>query len=66
MCHKFSEIHLDVKGSGRQKVRLAAQVFSRTISKAMEALFPEKHHQAEVIGIINDWYDQYIRSWIYF
>lgn len=36
IVHKLSKLHLDVKGTQRQKVKLAAQVFSNTNALAIE------------------------------
>lgn len=33
---KVSDFHINVSGTQRQKVKTAAQLFSRTVSKAME------------------------------
>jgi len=36
LAHKFTNKHLLVEGTGRIKVKLAAQLFSYTVSKAIE------------------------------
>lgn len=35
MAHKLTERHINVKGSERMNVRLAVNVFSNTVSKAL-------------------------------
>ncbi|CAI6369848.1 unnamed protein product [Macrosiphum euphorbiae] len=52
-AHKLSERHLFVEGSGRMNVRLAANVFSNSVSKAIaycgEKNCPDKYNWKEVI-----------------
>ncbi|KAF0739127.1 general transcription factor II-I repeat domain-containing protein 2-like, partial [Aphis craccivora] len=63
-AHKLSERHLFVDGSSRMNVRLAANVFSNSVSKAI-AYCGEKHYldkynrkeASEIIQLFNDWFD---------
>ena len=52
--------HLDVKGSQRQRVRLAAQTLSRTIAKSLLQFDPESNacqSKHDAVLLINDWFD---------
>jgi len=55
ICHKLTQHHLDLKGSARQNVRLAAQTLSHTTATALKCFGKEK--QAELIETINNWFD---------
>lgn len=64
IAYKISRYHLDVKGTGRQKVRPAAQIFSNQVSKAIEwcgmSGFMEgtkRKETAELLKLVNDWFD---------
>ena len=57
MLHKVTQFHLDVTGQGRQRTKLAAQIFSNSFSKCMRHLFPEKIIQSDVLSTVNDWFD---------
>ena len=57
ICHKLTQMHLDLKGSARQNVRSAAQLFSHTTATALQLLFPQKERQATFIQTANDWFD---------
>lgn len=64
IAHKISQYHLDVKGTERQKVRPAAQLFSNTVSKAIAFCGAKKiitengwQETAELVKLINDWFD---------
>ena len=56
----LSRAHLDVKGSGRQRVRIAAQTLSRTIAKSLLQFDPESNvyqSKHDAVLLINDWFD---------
>lgn len=65
LAHKVTRYHLDVKGTQRQKVRPAVQLFSETVSKAIEycgkkGQMPVGSPWNEVsafVKLINDWFD---------
>lgn len=64
IAHKLSQAHLDVKGSQRQNVKLAAQVFSNTNALAIrwcgkQGLLKSLQWKqtADVLQIFNDWFD---------
>ena len=57
ICHKLSDIHLDVEGQRRQNVLLAAQLCSSSVAKAMLYLDPSKKIQAQALMIIDKWFD---------
>ena len=57
ICPKLGQLHFDVKGSGRQKVRLAAELLSHSTATALKTLFPHKTKQAEFIENIDSWFD---------
>lgn len=64
-AHKLTRQHLEVKGSLRQRVRLAAELFSNTVAKAIQycgkhGLMPKNsqwHKAAEIVQLFNDWFD---------
>lgn len=64
-AHKLTEQHLNLKGSMRQRVRPAAQIFSNSIAKAMEycgnnGLMPRNSNwkkASEIVQLFNDWFD---------
>jgi len=63
IAFNLSRLHLDVKGSQRQSVKLAAQVFSRRNAKAIEYCGKHKflHNNwqimSKVLNLFNDWFD---------
>ena len=58
LCYKLSKYHLDVKGSERQRVRTATELFSDTVSKAFLFYFPDDmKEQADIITVVDDWFD---------
>ena len=57
ICHKLTQNHLDVRGSARQNVRLAAQVLSHTTATAMSSLFEGREKKAQFFEIVNNWFD---------
>ena len=57
ICHKLSVRHLDVRNSGRQNVRMAAQLLSGTTAAAIEYFFPERKGAAQHISAINSTFD---------
>ena len=57
IAHKLTPLHLTVTGMERQKVRLAAQLFSRTTASAIRYVCPEKKEMADFIELVNDSFD---------
>lgn len=64
IAHKLSHAHLEVKGSQKQKVNLAAQIFSNTNAKAIhwcgeQGLLKSTQWKetANVLQLFNDWFD---------
>ena len=57
ICPKFTRTHVEVNGSARQKVRLAAQLFSETTAKALSFLDDELENVSEKIIIFDSWLD---------
>jgi hypothetical protein len=57
ICHKLTPNYFNVKGSGRQKVRLAAELLSHSTATAVKTLFHGKKKQADFIETINSWFD---------
>lgn len=64
--YAISKIHFECKGPQRQRVILAAQLLSRTVSKGLlryaPEMEPESKRQArlklsEFIETVNDWFD---------
>ena len=55
--HKLKIIHFDCKGSQRQKVALAAQLFSRSTASGLRLLFKDKKELADFIELINNAFD---------
>ena len=57
---RLTESHFDCVGSQRQNVRLAAQVFSHSVSRAMTWNKPEDQElkaKSDTIKLFNDWFD---------
>lgn len=64
IAHKISRAHLDVRGTQRQNVRMAAQVFSNTNAMAIQwcgqnGLLTSNQWKeiADIIKLFNDWFD---------
>lgn len=61
VCHKLTEKHVLCEGAERQNVRLAAQLFSHAVSKALEVYKPGNDesigHLSQFINTVNDWFD---------
>ena len=56
----LSRAHLDVKGSQRQRVRLAVQVLSSTVAQEMLQLGPDTNEykaKHKAVKLFNDWFD---------
>jgi len=72
VSHNISQYHLDVQGCERQKVVLAAQLFSERTASAME-WYGQKGYlnnfdwkeTARVIRLFNDWFDIFNASSMY-
>lgn len=70
IVHKLSRFHLDVKGTQRQNVKLAAQVFSNTNATALEWCGKkgfikdclEWSETAKFLKLFNDWFDLFNSS----
>uniref|UniRef100_Q7M4J7 P element homolog (Lu-P2 element) n=1 Tax=Lucilia cuprina TaxID=7375 RepID=Q7M4J7_LUCCU len=60
---KLNDDHLTVKGAERQKVKLAAQLFSNTTANAIRRCFSlgldvyQATETADFIQLVNDWFD---------
>lgn len=64
IAHQLTQHHLDVKGSQRQNVKLAAQVFSNSTTKAIQSCaekglagFKNCGAMVRVLEIFNKWFD---------
>src|SRR6218665_2540380 len=57
IVHKLTPLHLNAVGMERQKVRIAAQLFSRTTAAAIRYLFPDKMEMANFFELVNDAFD---------
>ena len=59
ICFKLTQAHLDCVGSQRQNVRLATQLFSKSVAKAFLYLFPGPEGKAkhDAILLINNYFD---------
>ena len=58
--HKLSNLHVDCSGSSRQRVYLATQALSNSVSNTIQYLYPndfDKLEKAKAIKIINDFFD---------
>lgn len=70
IVHKLSRFHLDIKGTQRQNVKLATQVFSNTNAIALEWCGEkgfiedclEWSETAKFITLFNDWFDLFNSS----
>lgn len=65
LAHKLTDLHLNVKGSMRQRVRPAVQLFSNTVAKAISyagetGLMPQNSNwelASYCVQLFNDWFD---------
>ena len=58
ICPELSEMHINVKGNDRQRVRPATQLFSDTVSKALLFKFGDTYaEQSKIISIVDKWFD---------
>lgn len=63
IAHKLSEEHLRVHHAGRQKVKLAAQLFSHSTASVIRRVYSLGHEiynaaeTEEFVEIVNDWFD---------
>ena len=57
IAHKLTPLHLSVAGMERQKVRLAAQLFSRTTASAIRYVYPDQQEMADFVELVNDTFD---------
>ena len=56
-CFKLTRFHLDCTGSARQRVDLAAQVWSRSTAALLEQTRSDKPGSVELIRLFNDFFD---------
>ncbi len=57
LCHKLKPLHFTCKGSQRQRVMLAAQLFSHSVASALRLLSPELEEQANFVDLVNSCFD---------
>lgn len=64
IAHKLSKTHIDVKGTQRQNVKLAAQIFSNQTAVAIRwcgekgfLSYTYWKYTSDVLKLINDWFD---------
>lgn len=61
LAYKITRAHIDPQGSAKQNVRMAAQLLSATVSKAMCFINREnpdhRRLQSEAVLTINNWFD---------
>jgi len=57
IVHKLTPLHLNAVGVERQKVRIAAQLLSRTTAAAIRYLFPNKIEMENFFELVNDAFD---------
>ncbi len=62
LCHKISAAHLLVKGSERQNVRKAAQLFSASVANFILQFIPSENIAANFILLINNLFDLFNSS----
>ncbi len=55
--HKLKDIHINCRGSNRQRVRTAALLLSRATAEALTFLFPNKERQSKMLLTVNDWFN---------
>ncbi|KAL6418202.1 hypothetical protein ACFW04_012276 [Cataglyphis niger] len=65
IVHKLNRTHLDIKGTQRQNIKLAAQIFSNKNAVAIKwcgenSLLKSKQWKktADILKLFNDWFDQ--------
>jgi hypothetical protein len=54
---RLTNHHLDCTHNARQRVRLAAQLLSRSTATALKIQFPEKDKAAKFIEVTDSWYE---------
>ena len=54
---KLTDAHFNCKGSARQRVYLATELFSKTTADMLAAARPEKAEQAAFVRLVNDAFD---------
>lgn len=57
---KLSILHLELQGAERQNVRMASELFSRTVAESLRRHFPGDevvHKLANFIELVNNWFD---------
>ena len=57
IVHILTPMHLNAVGMERQKVPIAAQLFSRTTAAAIRYLFPDKMEMVQFFELVNDAFD---------
>ena len=58
ICHKISDIHLNVRGHERQRVKYATQLLSKSVSNALLYLYGDTYkEQANAIRVFDDFFD---------
>lgn len=72
ISYKLTEEHLTVHHAGRQKVKLAVQLFSHNTASAIRRCYGLGHdlfnatETAEFISVVNDWFDVFNRKFTTF
>ena len=57
-CYKLTLSHIDVEGHDRQRVRTAVQLFSDTVSKALQHIYGDVYKkESNIISIIDKFWD---------
>lgn len=64
LAYKLSRYHLELRGSERQRVRPAAQIFSNTVAKAIKYCGEKGFYinsgweeASYITQLLNDWFD---------
>ena len=58
LCPKVSEIHINVRGHERQRVKYATQLLSKSVSDALVYINKEKYeNQASAIRVFDEFFD---------
>lgn len=57
LCHKLTVHHLSVKGTDRQNVRKAAQIFSASVANFIRIFLPGNEESANFMLLINNLFD---------
>ena len=58
LCPKLSDIHINVRGHDRQRVKYATQLFSQTVGKALKFIYGETYsEQADIIIKLDQFFD---------